>query len=140
MHSEGHRPSERGTTKKPSTFTWVEGRSKEETSRIERRKSADGGADIPVHPEALVEPDPMSTPYNDLFSQRPTAFQKHKQSTQISREASPSANSVDSPISRSESKTEAPIAAFTPASQKASPGPVQNAFDRMRPKRTPLQL
>jgi DNA mismatch repair protein PMS2 len=31
------------------------------------------------------------------------------------------------------------ISAIAPSSQKATPGPIQNAFDRMRPKRTPLQ-
>lgn len=37
MHSEGHQPSERRTTEKPLTFTWVNARSKEERSRIIHR-------------------------------------------------------------------------------------------------------
>jgi DNA mismatch repair protein PMS2 len=100
----------------------------------------------------LTNPDPMSTPYDDLFSQRPPpqipqrvqdfnafmeqardaegeAFQAHESS-----QAAP-ARSQFLPAGEAESE----IPAVQPSSQKATPGPVANAFDRMRLKRTPQQ-
>ncbi|CAK4033866.1 DNA mismatch repair PMS1 [Lecanosticta acicola] len=58
--------------------------------------------------DAVTNPAPLSTPYDDLFSQRP-------------------------PI-------QPPVPSFAPGSTRASPGPIQNAFDKMRPKRTPQQV
>ncbi|CAK1361512.1 DNA mismatch repair protein PMS1 [Cercospora beticola] len=87
--------------------------------------------------DAVHNPDPLGTPYNDLFSQRPP--------TQVAS----SEKSLQTPISDKEhpalaiendtGATETPIPAISTSSQKLAPGPVPNAFDRMRPKRTPLQ-
>lgn len=101
---------------------------------------------------ALADPDPLSTPYEDLFSQRPppqipqrvqdfNAFME--QAREAGREASPAYDSSQAgptepgPISVEEAEPE--IRAVQPSSQKATPGPVANAFDRMRMKRTPQQ-
>ena len=94
------------------------------------------------------EPDPMGTPYDDLFSQRPAQLPKPVQDFNAlmdRRHASdvPPVASDDQPRAEREKDAELEsqpeISAVAPSSQKATPGPVQNAFDRMRPKRTPLQ-
>ncbi|KAF2772177.1 hypothetical protein EJ03DRAFT_380940 [Teratosphaeria nubilosa] len=98
------------------------------------------------------EPDPMSTPYDDLFPQRPSRLQKAPEqqaaptvtmqtgiadsNASVTDRAEPDARLVR--LSH-EHERELPIAAVASSSQKATPGPVANAFDRMRPKRTPLQ-
>ncbi|KAK3633296.1 ATP-binding mismatch repair protein [Elasticomyces elasticus] len=88
-------------------------------------------------------PDPMSTPFGDLFSQRPVQALKPTQ---------PAAQPlIDAPVPLDDDSDHdaasmpAPavqppaIPAISPSPQKDTPGPVQSAFDRMRPKRTPLQ-
>ncbi|KAK3699268.1 ATP-binding mismatch repair protein [Vermiconidia calcicola] len=93
-----------------------------------------------------VPPDPMGSPYDDLFSQRPNHLPKAVQDFNALMEERqhpptpvadglPRTKSVDTPEIRAEPE----IPVITPSSQKATPGPVQSAFDRMRPKRTPLQ-
>ncbi|KAK5138596.1 hypothetical protein LTR08_000184 [Meristemomyces frigidus] len=88
------------------------------------------------------EPDPMSTAYDDLFSQRPKhlhrappqdcapiATMSHTTNHASQHDPSPSLSPRSPPIPKS-----------TPAtSQKPTPGPITSAFDRMRPLRTPLQ-
>ena len=102
------------------------------------------------HPpiDYMHEPDPMSTPYDDLFSQRPPQLPKPVQDFNAlmdSRHANHDVLAEDTGIPDEDSKkpngvdSESEIPAVAPSSQKTTPGPVQNAFDRMRPKRTPLQ-
>ncbi|KAK4554021.1 ATP-binding mismatch repair protein [Recurvomyces mirabilis] len=91
-------------------------------------------------------PDPMSTAYDDLFSQRPPHLPKCDrtfESTVVvawendegaAEETSGSKESVSPPID------ESVIPAISTSSQMNTPGPVQNAFDRMRPKRTLTQV
>jgi DNA mismatch repair protein PMS2 len=100
----------------------------------------------------LTNPDPMSTPYDDLFSQRPppqipqrvqdfNAFME--QARDAERGESPAHESSRAAPARSQilppGEAESEIPAVQPSSQKATPGPVANAFDRMRSKRTPQQ-
>ncbi|TKA64906.1 hypothetical protein B0A55_10291 [Friedmanniomyces simplex] len=89
-----------------------------------------------------LTPDPMSSPYDDLFSQRPA------QLIDLSRSANGSAdneyNLSDDGLGHGADDPTAPavqargIPAISPGTQKETPGAVQSAFDRMRPKRTPL--
>jgi DNA mismatch repair protein PMS2 len=100
--------------------------------------------------DTTTEPDPMSTPYEDLFSQRPlplpqrvqdfNAFMEQARET-VSADAAEEHGQLKSPDSGTpmELDPEPQIPAITPGSQTTTPGPVANAFDRMRPKRTPLQ-
>jgi DNA mismatch repair protein PMS2 len=93
----------------------------------------------------LTDPDPMSTPYDDLFSQRPpqvpqrvqdfTAFMKQAREAE---RGDPSTHGPSQTLGPPE-ETEQDIPAVQPSSQTATPGPVANAFDRMRSKRTPQQ-
>ncbi|KAK3708041.1 ATP-binding mismatch repair protein [Vermiconidia calcicola] len=95
---------------------------------------------------STVPPDPMGSPYDDLFSQRPNHLPKAVQDFNAlmdGRQQPPTlvadetlcTESVEMPEVRAEPE----IPAVAPSSQKATPGPVQSAFDRMRPKRTPLR-
>jgi len=99
----------------------------------------------------LASPDPMSTPYDDLFSQRPPQVPQRVQDfnafMEQAREAERGDISTQEP-SQSEpaegrlppaEEAEPDIPAVQPSSQKATPGPVANAFDRMRSKRIPQQ-
>lgn len=75
------------------------------------------------------EPDPMGSPYDDLFSQRPVE--------------SPGLYRAGSLVGRSSTEINAAnssIPSVVVSSQRAVSGPVQSAFDRMRPKRTPSQV
>jgi DNA mismatch repair protein PMS2 len=103
----------------------------------------------PLH--TTTEPDPMSTPYDDLFSQRPLPVPQRVQDFNAFMEQAREAGNADDAADEHE-QTKSPeagtpmeldpepqIPAITPGSQVAAPGPVANAFDRMRPKRTPLQ-
>ncbi|KAK3111862.1 ATP-binding mismatch repair protein [Teratosphaeriaceae sp. CCFEE 6253] len=117
--------------------------------------TADSGVEVqkhdhqhaqPPHARALKRdfvPDPMSTPYDDLFSQRPTRVPGAAQPADDSFADAGDAASQEGSLSVDEMQppaTERPgIPAITPASQKATPGAVQSAFDRMRSRRTPLQ-
>ena len=93
--------------------------------------------------------DPLSTPYDDLFSQRPPHLPKvagsntsHAPAVQPPKTRNPLEiidNSTKASPNSPDHRTEAGILAVTPHSQKVGAGPVANAFDRMRPKRTPLQ-
>ncbi|KAK3057008.1 ATP-binding mismatch repair protein [Extremus antarcticus] len=94
------------------------------------------------------EPDPMGSPYDDLFSQRPALAPQVAEQTSASTNGTMLQKDTALPAPEEESVGDGehsqPIAksdiiTITPASQKATPGPVQNAFERMRPKRTPLQ-
>jgi DNA mismatch repair protein PMS2 len=100
----------------------------------------------------LAQPDPMSTPFDDLFSQRPPQVPQRvqdfnafmEQAREVER-ADPSANepSQSQPAHDEHSasqKSELEIPTTMPSSQKITPGPVANAFDRMRSKRTPQQI
>jgi len=93
-------------------------------------------ATMPQVPEA----DPLSTPYDDLFSQRPGHIPRAP-----SQPSAPTASMVPpKELEAADTELSPPtpeplIPAIAPSSQKATPGPVANAFDRMRPKRTPLQ-
>ncbi|GAB7359187.1 hypothetical protein MBLNU230_g5254t1 [Neophaeotheca triangularis] len=110
---------------------------------------------------ALQEPDPLSSPYDDLFSQRPPLANPAVQTPRIDDGAeSPDSmggevdnrvepnhlnpateqpgNEEDEENEKAEDQ-DSTIPSTTPSSQKLPPGTIQNAFDRMRPKRTPLQ-
>lgn len=100
----------------------------------------------------LTNPDPMSTPYDDLFSQRPPPQIPQRvqdfntfmeQARDAERGESPAYESSQAAPARSQilpaGEAESEIPAVQPSSQKATPGPVANAFDRMRSKRTPQQ-
>jgi DNA mismatch repair protein PMS2 len=93
----------------------------------------------------LAAPDPMSTPYDDLFSQRPPQVPQRVQDFRAFMEQAKEAGRGDSPkyeasqTVKALEETEPEIPAVHPSSQKATPGPVANAFDRMRSKRTPQQ-
>lgn len=104
------------------------------------------------HNLTLTNPDPMSTPYDDLFSQRPppqipqrvqdfNAFME--QAREAGREGSPAYDSSQAgaaePASLPIQEAESEIRVVQPSSQKVTPGPVANAFDRMRSRRTPQQ-
>jgi DNA mismatch repair protein PMS2 len=103
----------------------------------------------PLH--TTTEPDPMSTPYDDLLSQRPLPVPQRVQDFNAFMEQAREAGNADDAADEHEhSKSpeagtsmeldpEPQIPAITPGSQTTTPGPVANAFDRMRPKRTPLQ-
>lgn len=94
-------------------------------------------------------PDALSSPYDDLFSQRPIHLPRAVQDfnkimdKRSGIEISPMSPEQPQPDSHEVNKVDverpSEIPVIAPSSQKASPGPVQNAFDRMRPKRTPLQ-
>ena len=98
---------------------------------------------------AHVQPDPMGSPYDDLFSQRPSHIPKavedfnkimdRKSAPQVVLTSPDQPESVHEVMHGMQSEDESAIPAIAPSSQKAAPGAVQNAFDRMRPKRTPLQ-
>ena len=92
--------------------------------------------------------DAMSTPYDAPFSQRPPCLPRPVQDFNAlmdrTRNALATSQSPDEqPVADAEEQinVESPpeIPAIAPSLQKATPGAVQNAFDRMRPKRTPLQ-
>jgi DNA mismatch repair protein PMS2 len=98
----------------------------------------------------LDQPNPMGSPYDDLFSQRPTHLPRPVQDFNILMDRrrgtqtfpmSTADHAEPLPREVNEVTTEhlLEIPAIAPSSQKATPGPIQNAFDRMRPKRTPLQ-
>ncbi|KAK3629985.1 ATP-binding mismatch repair protein [Elasticomyces elasticus] len=88
-------------------------------------------------------PDPMSTPFGDLFSQRPVQALKPTQPAVEPQLDAPVP--LDDDLDHDADSMPAPavqppaIPAISPSPQKDTPGPVQSAFDRMRPKRTPLQ-
>ena len=92
------------------------------------------------------EPDLMGTPYDDLFSQRPNHLLRRAQdfNTLVEQEYAthmplPAENDQSGTDQNQLSQPEPEISSIAPSSQKVTPGPIQNAFDRMRPKRTPLQ-
>ncbi|KAK5705684.1 ATP-binding mismatch repair protein [Elasticomyces elasticus] len=90
-----------------------------------------------------IIPDPMSTPFGDLFSQKPLQALKSTQPAAESHLDAPMP--LDDDFDQNAASMSAPavqppaIPAISPSPQKDTPGPVQSAFDRMRPKRTPLQ-
>ena len=104
----------------------------------------------PIHTTA--GPDPMSTPYDDLFSQRPLPVPQRVQDFNAFMEQAREAGNVDDAANEEREEPQSPangtpmeldpepkIPAIAPGSQMTTPGPVANAFDRMRSKRTPLQ-
>jgi DNA mismatch repair protein PMS2 len=100
----------------------------------------------------LIQPDPMSTPFDDLFSQRPPQVPQRVQDFNAFMEQAKEAERGDhlaNEPSQSQSEhdehsasqaVELDIPVSKPSSQKVTPGPVANAFDRMRSKRTPQQI
>ncbi|KAK5730080.1 ATP-binding mismatch repair protein [Elasticomyces elasticus] len=90
-----------------------------------------------------IIPDPMSTPFGDLFSQRPVQALKPTQPAVEPQSDAPVPLYED--LDHDAASMPAPavqppaIPAINPSPQKDTPGPVQSAFGRMRPKRTPLQ-
>ena len=102
---------------------------------------------VPIPPDPA---DPMGSPYDDLFSQRPTHLPRpvqdfnklmdRRRGTQTSpMSATDHAEPLPREVNEATAEQQREIPAIAPSSQKATPGPIQNAFDRMRPKRTPLQ-
>ena len=125
-----------------------------------------------------LPPDPLGSPYDDLFSQRRASLprpvqdfnalmdrsqapkagdtgadlpaarrppiveesedESEEEDTSLPKEPAETTSTIQAQA-RLPSPSEPKIPAVAPSSQKATPGPVQNAFDRMRPKRTPLQ-
>lgn len=131
------------------------------TGEAERPPGMDGSTDV-ARPDAnqvgasanssavatgkgslLTEPDPLSTPHGDLFSQRPVSaaemIEVADNAISETEQEIEEPGSDDDTEPGSNANTEPQIAAIAQSSQKHTPGPVQNAFDRMRPKRTPLQ-
>ncbi|KAK5112386.1 hypothetical protein LTR62_004349 [Meristemomyces frigidus] len=90
-----------------------------------------------------MEPDPMSAPYDDPFCPRPPGMPKQSTKPLVHARSDTADEDIDvqnvSSRSPSLAVKEIAIPAITTSSQTGSPGPVQNAIDRMRPKRTPLQ-
>lgn len=118
-------------------------------------EGGNGGSEHPPN-NTTTCPDPISTPYDDLFSQRPLPVPKRVRDFNAFMEQAREASNVDDAADEHEHSksddddddddgtpmeldTELQIPTITPGSQTATPGPVANAFDRMRPKRTPLQ-
>lgn len=105
--------------------------------------------DTPLDTDNLMspaqEPNPHSTCYNDLFPERPAHLSARDDSaapTSAVNEASSVARGEEEEEEGEDSRmqrAEPAICATTPGSQKAVAGPVQNAFDRVRPKRTSQQ-
>lgn len=84
--------------------------------------------------------DPLSSAYDDLFSQRPKDLPKPVQDLNDSvARAHVGALQPPAPDAHRDEIDEELIPAVTPKPPKSTSGAVQNAFDRMRPKRTPLQ-
>ncbi|KAF7190335.1 DNA mismatch repair protein PMS1 [Pseudocercospora fuligena] len=140
----------------------------ESTALLEGDTNGDG--DTPMEGaknatnDAVLNPDPLSTPFGDLFSQPPpqpdrqvrdfnAALERaHENGMRESDEhaeerilAGTRDNSELSEQSVSHSMTsgteqQTPIPAITPGTQKVPNGPVINAFERMRPRRTPQQI
>lgn len=117
--------------------------------------SVDAESATPVI-DAVHNPDPLSTPYDDLFSQRPPEVSQRVQDFNAKMEQARE-NRPDGPnrvfvqpsptmpppqghtSSLKSQLLEQSIPVSSPGSQKVAPGAIQNAFDRMRPTRTPLQ-
>lgn len=74
----------------------------------------------------------LSSANEDLIPQRPPKLSRPVQDFNA-RMASQRAD-------RTSIATEESIPAVTQGAQKSTPGPIQSAFDRMRPKRTPAQM
>ncbi len=92
--------------------------------------------------EAPHQPNPSGSPYDDLLSQRPAHLPRPVQDFNNLMDGKRGSSPDEHPVVREAEDTAAEeqlaIPAIAPLSQKTTPGPVQNAFDRMRPKRTPL--
>lgn len=128
-------------------------------AEVERRsRKSDGDATNIVTNDAVLNPDPLSTPFGDFFSQPPpqpdrqvrdfnAALEKAHENGR-SRAKDDIASTAETnfavpqhPASHSSDRApQAPIQAITPGTQKVPSGPVVNAFERMRPKRTPQQI
>jgi len=97
--------------------------------------------------QAIGEEDPMGSPFGDLFSQRAQPLPKRVQDFNTlmtrSHESKTIEGDADNSVGTIEyaegDQTPSAIPAELPGFQKASAGPIQSAFDRMRPVRTPLQ-
>ncbi len=99
-----------------------------------------------IHVAALkrdIVPDPMSTCYNDLFSQRPVQPMSSANSANGSidheDQLSDDESSHDAADLPAQAVAPSDIPAISPSTQKGTPGTVQSAFDRMRPRRTSPQ-
>ncbi|SMR62774.1 unnamed protein product [Zymoseptoria tritici ST99CH_3D1] len=104
--------------------------------------------------DAVINPDPLSTPYGDLFSQIPLMSMDNERQSSAGneqaqageraapeapqeQEAAPEPAQSDEEMEVEDKIQDAPSLPST--LKKTAPGVVQNAFDRMRPNRTPLQ-
>ena len=106
----------------------------DEDEAVQEKEQNEDGRVLPDEKDDTLDAaDPMSTPYDDLFSQRPHHVPQRVQDFNTFMEQARDAAQAQS------SPKEPEIPAVAPSSQKSTPGPVANAFDRMRPKRTPLQ-
>jgi DNA mismatch repair protein PMS2 len=122
----------------------------------ESRSGANNGqeGDSPILPpnRSLDDPDTMSTAYDDLFPQRspqvPQRVRDFNAFMEQARESERTEHPAEEPgqlWSKGANhlvgqEVEPEILATQSSSQKATPGPVANAFDRMRSKRTPQQI
>lgn len=112
---------------------------------------------LPPTIDAVHNPDPLSTPYGDLFSQRPPELSQRVQDfnakMQQARESkcnnagrifNPPVPTMTAPLDNASlakrQQIQASIPSSTPGTQKVPPGAIQSAFDRMRPIRTPMQM
>ncbi|KXS94680.1 hypothetical protein AC578_10082 [Pseudocercospora eumusae] len=114
--------------------------------------------------DAVLNPDPLSTPFGDLFSQAPpqpdrqvrdfnAALQRARengmrQSDEHAAESILAGTGDTSELPEqsvshsmaSGTEQQSPIPAIAPGTQKIPNGPVVNAFERMRPRRTLQQI
>ncbi|WPG97604.1 Hypothetical protein R9X50_00038300 [Acrodontium crateriforme] len=116
--------------------------SKEQDANSEDDEIDEDGENYDMHSTNMTtQTDPMSTPYDNLVSHPPTRLPSRVQQLNylVEHIQAEKEHHVSSKEDH-ETEIEHPVQVIAPASrQKASPGPIQNAFDRMRPKRTPIQ-
>ncbi|KAK6430398.1 ATP-binding mismatch repair protein, partial [Oleoguttula sp. CCFEE 5521] len=109
----------------------------------------DYGRLVATSRQALRETDPMSTPYDDLFSQRPSKTVGVAGNESVDGELSGHQHDEDGDTLEQEDmqtdavtchSNETAVNAIATSAAKTTTGPVPNAFDRMRPQRTPSQV
>jgi len=87
----------------------------------------------------VEEPNLMNTEYKDLFAQRLRHIQKSLGKSVASVSESQPGSDTDEVARVQTLPRESPVPAVAIGSQKVPPGPITNAFDRMRPKRSSVQ-